>query len=258
MFDPAAGVSPLPPTNPCTAPAGYTFDEIRDEVRMDQQGSVFATLPEAMYPPGTAASSTYVPVAAEWPKSSAGQPCQKFKSRAQVESALGAQMPSGKFLAWLVIDPAAAVYRHDQDPDADPRGLDLQKWGWFRRYLLAYLDGGYIPTVEEMVTEAGVSKQVIKMRPQRLYYPRSLVITTAANGMTAMAAGVRGAGYDVLEAKRGDADYSPVCEVFTYEASPMPMALTPALLPKSVAEIEAIPARRCPCPPPPVTSSACR
>jgi hypothetical protein len=225
--------NPLPATQKCTAPTGYAFDQIRDEVHYDQQGSVFASLPGATYNPGEASTSPYLPIVTEWPVSSAGQPCQRFKSRAQTEAALG-RMPSGRFAAWLIIDPAAAVYKFSDDPNMDPRGLDLQKWGWFNRYLLAYLDGGYIPTTEMMVTEAGVTKPVVVMNTQRLFYPRSPVITMGANGMPAMASVARGDGLDVLEAKRADADYSPVCQVFTYDTgTPMP----PEMLPKRVEDI---------------------
>jgi hypothetical protein len=239
-FDPPAdGSTPVPPTYNCSAPAGYSFDEARDEVRYDQMGTVFAALPTATYNMGTASTTTYLPIAAEWPVSSAGQPCQKLKSRAQVESVFGpfeASKASGKFMAWLIIDPAAAVYKFTDDPDTDLRGLELQKWGWFNRYLLAYLDGGYIPTVEESIMEGGAMKTVIRMRPQKLYYPRSPVISMGAGGMMTMAPGARGAGYDVLEAKRGAADYSPLCEVWTYDAGPM--GLTPEQLPKTAEAIE--------------------
>jgi hypothetical protein len=239
-FDPpASGGNPLPATNACSAPAGYVYSEPRDEVHYDQQGAVFAALPRATYDMGVAAATPYLPIAAEWPVNSAGQPCQKFKSRTQVEDVFGAFDPSkasGKFMAWLIIDPAAAVYKWDDDPDTDLRGLDLQRWGWFNRYLLAYLDGGYIPTAEEMVTEGGAMKTVLRMQPQKLYHPRSLVIGDGG----AMAPGARGAGYDVLSAKRGDADYSPLCEVWTYEATPAGMGLPEDQLPKTAEAIEAM------------------
>jgi hypothetical protein len=239
-FDPPPdGASPLPATYPCSAPPGYMFDEARDEVRMDQMGAVFGALPSATYTMGVASTTTYLPIVAEWPLGSAGQPCQKLKSRAQVESVFGPFDPSkasGKFMAWLIIDPAAAVYRFDDNPDTDLRGLDLQRWGWFNRYLLAYLDGGYIPTVEEMIEEGGAMKTVLRMQPQRLYYPRSQVVTMGAGGMPSMAAGLRGAGYDVLAARRGEPGYSPLCEVFTYDAGMVP--LPPEQLPRTAADIE--------------------
>jgi len=125
-----------------------------------------------------------------WPVSSAGQPCQRFKSRDQTEKALGL-MASGKFLAWMIIDAGAAVYKYSDDPDMDTRGLDLQKWGWYNRYLLAYLDGGYIPTTEMMVTENMVTKPVVVMTTQKLYYPRT-VLAMGTNGMPGPAPGYPG------------------------------------------------------------------
>jgi hypothetical protein len=240
-FDAPPSGGPLPGSYQCSAPPGYSFDEVRDEFRSDQQGPVFAALPRATYGMGEAATTSYVPVVAEWSSSSSGQPCQKFKSRSQVESVFGPFMATGRFMAWLMIDPGAAVYKFDDDPDMEVvtlmgamRGVDLQKWGWFNRYLVAFLDGGYIPTEEAMVMEGGMMRTVVRMRPQRLYYPRSMVIGTG--GM--MAAGQRGAGYDVLAAKRGDADYSPVCEVFTYDAG---MPLPADQLPRTAEAIEALP-----------------
>jgi hypothetical protein len=245
-FDaPASGPNPVPGTYPCTAPPNYRFDEARDEMRLDQQGSVFASLPFATYRMGVATGTSYVPVAAEWQASSGGQPCQRLKSRAQVEKIFGPFKATGRFMAWLVIDPGAAVYKYDDDPDMEievlmgaKRGLDLQKWGWFNRYLLAYLDGGYIPTEEATIMEDGMMKQVVRMRTQRLYYPRSPVVGTNAAGMTIMPPGRRGAGYDVLQARRGDADYSPVCEVWTYDAGG---PLAPAQLPRTAEAIEQMP-----------------
>jgi hypothetical protein len=68
------------------------------------------------------------------------------------------------------------------------------------------------------------------MVPQKLYYPRSQVI-----GSMGMAAGARGAGYDVLQFKKGDPGYSPICEIQTYDAG---MPLAPADLPKDAQAIE--------------------
>ena len=52
------------------------------------------------------------------------------------------------------------------------------------------------------------------------------------------------AGYDVLQASRADASYSPVCEVWRYTATtggpPIPRPVS--LLPKSESEIRALPA----------------
>jgi hypothetical protein len=151
-----------------------------------------------------------------------------------------AAFPSAKpaadpaLLAWMIIDPGAAVHRFNDLPD-DP-GIELQRWGWFNGYLLAYIDGGAIPTAEGEVTSGMMTKTVLRMVPQKLYIPRA-VLATNAMGMTAMGPGAPGAGYDVLEAKRDEEGYSPVCQVFTYDT---PMPLAPADLPRSAADIMAM------------------
>jgi hypothetical protein len=214
-------------TEGCTKPPGWTFDPKVDEVALDVQSVVFTELPEATYQPGVMSVTNYLPVVTEVPKST-NQPCQKYKTAKNVKAA--DEKPSGKFFAWAVIDPANGVYKYDAE-DTDT-GIGLQKWGWFNRYLLAYLDGGEVPTVEAQVTDMATMsmKTVVRMKTQRLYYPRSMVMSG-----TMMAAGRIGAGYDVLAAKKGDGDYSPVCEVFTYDAG-MPMAA--AALPKTAEAIE--------------------
>ena len=74
-------------------------------------------------------------------------------------------------MAWLIIDPAAAVYKFTDDPQR-LRGLELQKWGWFNRYLLAYLDGGYIPTMPGMAMDGAMP-----MRPGRPHGAAEAVLT---------------------------------------------------------------------------------
>jgi hypothetical protein len=229
----------------CTAPSGYQYQLRTDEVRLDQQGNIFTALPSASYTPGVASSTRYVPVVAEAAASAAGLPCQNLKSEQALASQLGgvASLPaaSGKYRAWMIIDPAAGVYPRDDPRGAMmmPMGVGLQSWGWYNRFLLAYLDGGTQPTVESDVNDGTVAMpvmhHVVRMQTQRLYYPRSQVIGTSMGVMT-MAAGARGAGYDVLQARRGDVGYSPLCEVMTYDAG-MPMA--PGALPRNAADIEA-------------------
>jgi len=159
-------------------------------------------------------------------------------------------------------------------------GVGVQKYGWFGHYYLAYVDGGYIPTQSATVTEGGRVKQVLRMKTQRLYVPRlftpvvscgspsrlcpagqvcvssncrpctatgSAACPTGQTCMTATgtcsASGMPGAGYDVLQASRADANYSPVCEAWQYTATtgtpaiPRPISL----LPKSESDILALP-----------------
>jgi hypothetical protein len=221
----------------CVAPASYQYNLKTDEVRYDVQGTIFTALPSATYTAGVAVSSRYTPLVAVARARIPGVPCQKLKSDAALTTALGkAPDPDGTYQAALIIDAAAGVYAFD-DPDGKrlPDGLGLQSWGWYRRYLLAYLDGGPIPTAESEVNDGTMAmpklKKVVRMVPQKLYIPRSMVIS----GTGTMAAGARGAGYDVLAAKRGEPGYSPLCEVTTYDAG---MPLAPDALPRDAKTIE--------------------
>jgi hypothetical protein len=221
VFDPAA-TRPIPDKYPCDAPVDYSYDRQRDEVAYNEQGNIFTSLPSATYTEGVAVSSSYVPVVLEAKASSSGFRCQQLKSEAQLTAALpGKPATDGKYLAWLVIDPAAAVYPKEDPTGSKNGGVGLQRWGWYNRYLLAYLDGGYIPLQPEMDVNDGtmampVPHKVVRMTTQRLLIPRQVV--RMAGGMAT--AGVPGAGYDVLEARLGTAGYSPVCEVWTYDTAP--------------------------------------
>ena len=247
VFD-ATDNDPFPTDNayPCTPPSGYAYDQMRDEVDFSQQGNVLSALPSATYTEGVAATSSYVPVVAEASLTSRGRACQKLKSEALIESALGADRPlSGRYLAWLVIDPSAPVYPRDVPTGVYPAGhpmegqshsgMGLQRWGWYNRFLGAYLDGGYIPTEDVMVTMPA-PRMVKRMKPQRLFIPRQV-----AGAMMTMAAGRAGAGYDVLEFKRGEAGYSPLCQVWVYGDTMMPPP-TAATLPKNAKDILDAPA----------------
>jgi hypothetical protein len=220
----------------CTPPAGYVPDPRLDEVPRDQQGNIFTALPQATYNPGVASSSTYLPVVSSAPVTAGGLTCQQPKSEEALTRLVGKPTPDGTYLAWLIIDPGAAVYPVGQSVANHP-GVGLQLWGWYSRYLLAYLDGGVVPTAETTVMEGEppANVRVRQMVTQRLYYPRSQVI--GSGDMPMVAAGRLGAGYDVLGARRGDALYSPLCAVFTYDAG---MPLAAAALPRNAADIEAM------------------
>jgi hypothetical protein len=218
----------------CRPPEGYDFKsraiQRRDARPLDLQDNIVTTLPKATYTPGVAATSSYVPVVARAPVSAAGYPCQELKSEDQLKAGKVARKPDGSLLAWLIIDPAAPVYGPGGPANEHDPGLGRQSWGWYNRYLAAYLDGGPIPVVDG------------KMLPQRLYYPRSMVMGTDAMGMPTMAPGRIGAGYDVLQAARDTDGYSPICQVFTYDlgvpASPADGAAVP--LPRDAAAIAAM------------------
>jgi hypothetical protein len=178
----------------CRTPAGYVYDQRRDDVHYDEQGAIFTALPEASYPEGDLPSWDYDPVVAQVAVSGAGRDCQGVKSEKTLLGG-GTLNADGNYLAWAIIDPGAPVYNFGA---ADPEGLGgvgLQRWGWFDHYLLAYIDGGYIPL--DLVTTPGVARMVT----QRVYHPNT---------------GGLGEGNDVFQFARGAAGYSPVCEVFTY------------------------------------------
>ena len=237
----AVSAVPTPSTyvfDGCTAPEGYSYDADRDDVPYDQQGAIFTRLPTATYAAGAAPTTTYVPVIQKVAVTGQDVACQKLKSEKTVVASKEIQVsltepvngkqfgiPDSTFHAYAVIEPGAAVFHANlKDGKKDPEsGVGLQKWGWFNQYLLAYLDGGEIPTTE--VTAGGVT--TVRMVTQKLYYPRSAV--TGVTGAVSV-----GQGYDVLAAKRGEPGYSPVCEVLTYDAGG---ALTPAQLPTTETQV---------------------
>jgi hypothetical protein len=222
---------------PCTPPRNYQFSPRRDDVDYSKQGPIFSRLPEATYTEGALPVTRYVPVVAEAGMGSTGLGCQQLKSTTRIKEVMGTMPPTtGKFLAWLMIDPAAPVYPREVAlpplPNPVPTdihpGVGLQRWGWYNRYLVAFLDGGYIPTEEVMVPGPTIDMPtmitVTRMKAQRLFVPRQIRM-----GAMGMAAGRAGAGYDVLEFKRGNNGYSPLCQVWEYGDTTMP--------PPAVAEL---------------------
>lgn len=239
----------------CKKPDGWEYDQRRDAIRLDEQGAIFTALPFAVYDPGLAgaAASTMVPVTQLGgtraygpivnvvPVTTMSMPCQATKSEADLNKrgdvsltqgdpnpATGVRVgvPSGRYVAATIIDPGAPV-RDSTSTAMAPSpetGLGLQRWGWFNQFLLAYIEGGDIP-----VDTTGATP---RFRPQRIFIPRT--ISTPMNPMSATGPGAAGAGYDVIEFARGEAGYSPLCQVITY-ATPMPML--PDDLPKSATDI---------------------
>lgn len=237
VFDPGAA------RPGCKAPEGYSYDLVRDAVDYADQGIVFSRLPTATYAAGAEPTWSYAPIVARVPVTSQGEACQAIKSelaltedRTDVSLPLTQPVngkrfgiPDGTYWSYAIIEPAAAVYHAGSTTDP-LNGIGLQKWGWYNQYLLAYLDGGPVPVVDEM-TSAGVP--VTHIVTQKLYYPRSLVKVGSA---AAAAVGI-GQGYDLLSARRGAAGSSPLCQVFTYDAG---ATLTPDQLPKSAADVETL------------------
>jgi hypothetical protein len=212
LFDPRPPVSPFPDKERCAPPKGYVFDQRTEAYRRDQQGNIFSLLPDD---PG------YVPVVAEVPVESAGEPCQDIKSVSTLLRSDDVKVPAqrppgespitindGKFLAWAIVDPGTDVL------PIGANGLGPQRWGWFDHYLLAYLDGGYIPT--KVVPQAGNRKEHVEMVPQNLYFPTRRPKADPTGNVVAVAGHV-GDGFDIFDAARSDAAYSPVCHVFSFE-----------------------------------------
>lgn len=228
-------------TNPtgCNVPEGYQYDSFKEAFPQTEQWNVLTFLPDryASFPFGALPTWSYRPVVAEVSVTAKDLPCQSVKSErtlltaadeADVDMRRAAAEPDGtkfgdpepdRYLAWAVIDPGAAVVRVGEEVDTfsggKVTGTSVQKYGWFGQFIVAYIDGGPIPVEDGPPVQ---DKPTKRMRPQRIYYPRSQVIPT---GSETPAAGALGQGYDVLQANRFEdgAAYSPVCEVWTYALS---------------------------------------
>ncbi|MGQ0508596.1 MAG: hypothetical protein ACT4TC_25130 [Myxococcaceae bacterium] len=243
VFDPAENI-PFPAVARCTPPsAEYVFDPIAEDVSKAEQGAIFTALPEAKYSEGSAPTWTYNPIYAQVPVTSNGNACQSIKSEKTLLASSNVNVAStvnasgvatgtadGKYLAWAVIDPGAGVYRSTEfDAAGNPTttGVGIQRWGWLRKYLLAYIDGGYIPTTSVAV---GAQTQ-LQAVAQTLYIPLQVLVDGAPE------AGATGQGYDVLDATRSQMGYSPICRVRTYNTG---AAVAPGTLPKDAATINTL------------------
>jgi hypothetical protein len=203
----------------CIKPDGYVYDDVErreQPVRRDRQGNVFTQLP---------ASAAYVPVVREVVVTSNGNRCQDIKSEATLLQRTDVKVslapptdptpdapplarPSGRLLAMAIIDPAADVQFADpEQPHDATTNLGPQRWGFYGQYLLAYLDGGYIP--QQIVYGAGAPEGSRRLVTQDLYFP---VVFVDAQGKTHQQDGP-GLGLDVLQFRRGEDGYSPVCRV---------------------------------------------
>jgi hypothetical protein len=258
-FDPPGGDRPFATEVKCSSPAGYVPNAFYDRYPQDEQWNVFTFLPDryTTFGFGTLPTWSYRPIVAEVSVGTRDVDCQVVKSeRTLLKYAddgnldvkrgdpepdpkvgrLGAPNP-GRFLAWALIDPGSAVLRVGQKLDVlqggQNNGVTVQKYGWYAQFIVAYIDGGYIP-IEDGPRVAGAPTQ--RMRAQRLYYPRSSVIR---NGASSPTQGALGQGYDVLQGDRfaPNTGYSPVCEVWTYS---LPQPTAEADLPKDEAAIIAV------------------
>lgn len=217
-------------TTHCKVPKNYEYDQQRDDVRYDEQGDIFTSIPDqALFP-------DYQPIVADVPvQSGASYPCQAVKSDDRLVKRKDVTFPTGlvpplnpnvpgqhpegapskKLYARPVIDPSIDV--HFPDGSLDPNtGLGPQHWGWYARYLIAWLDGGLIPTMQSTVTDQNGNMQTItEMQTQVLYFPDSHP-GTDAGGNPVIVQGGPGDGYDIITAGRDETGFSPLCEVYVF------------------------------------------
>lgn len=248
VFDPE-GSQAAADSDKCKKPMDYQFDRQLEAVRGDRQGNIFSVLPEA----DSSGATSYVPIVSEVVVHSGTNPCQGIKSAESVvqrndvelmkdpppkglDHALPIARPSGKFLAYAIIDPAAEVRMPTkrsncaaalgptnlkscedvitQKTDALPiPGLGPQRWGWYQQYLLAYLDGGYIP-LSSVAPASCKSKMCFKI--QNVYYPDKVQVVDAETGKTVEKPGTLGMGLDIMDYKRGEDQYTPICHVWSF------------------------------------------
>ncbi len=252
VFD-AEGVDPSQDSNRCNKPEGYMYDPVADAVRYDRQGNIYTVLPAETMPAG---ATRYVPIVQEVTVRSNGLPCQSTKSAANlvkrtdvsmlldpppagVPNVLPTGHPGSRYLVHALIDPAADVFYPQGtfptencalgDTSHDPvTCLGPQRWGWYQQYLVAYLDGG---EVKPKASQPGDATKV--METQNLYYPDTIQMNDPDKpGMKMDVPGDLGMGLDLMDFRRGEDNYSPICHVFTFTPK------NTAAPEKSVADID--------------------
>lgn len=260
VFDPD-GQDAAADSAKCLKPEGYVFDQQRDAVRYDRQGTVFTALPIDSDPVGT---TRYAPIVSMVPVTSQTNGCQDIKSEGRlvlrtdisvplnpppegIADALPSGRSNGRYLVQAIIDPAAksigpeppkagATAAFDEcGPETaalcsqvKTTGLGLVRWGWFKQYLLAYIDGGAVPT--QLVNN---EPNKLRMVTHRLFIPTKILARTE-DGMAFEEAenDAVGSGFDVLEYRRGEQGHSPLCQVYSFEPT------DPSMPAKSVADID--------------------
>jgi hypothetical protein len=233
VFDPETA-EPFPTAQRCAKPENYVYDVRRDFVRFDEQGNIFSVLPRATFSATTGTEAfTYVPVVAESKVTTNGTPCQEPKSAENIVSrpdvtietdppkiplpdALRTGRRDGKYIAWAIIDPSADVRFPEEQLDPIT-ALGPQKWGWFDHFLLAYIDGGYIPTTE--VTIPGMmgmpDQREVHAVEQMMFVPT--VVPDPDDPTMPADNAAPGSGWDVVQHRRGEAGYSPICHVIFFD-----------------------------------------
>jgi hypothetical protein len=205
--------APFPATPKCKAPKDYVFDLQRDAYRFDDQGNIFTALPD---------DPSYAPVVAQVPVTSGGEDCQSIKSEKTLTGGArgvavpvdgdGNGMPDGNYLAWAIVDVASDFEPHDVNFFGPS-----EHFGWYNHFLIAYVDGGYIPSTS---TPDGKPVAVTQV----LYVPHHL--DADGNDSTEP-----GSGADIVEHGRGQTGYSPICEIKTFTVN------DPNDPPKSAADV---------------------
>lgn len=234
------------PPDPCP---GYRFDPRVDAFRYDVQNPIVTALPD---------SAGYIPIVNEVPVTTNDLVCQSVKSEDTLLETPGVKVPvlppapgtfmgksrgwpSGRYFAWALIDPAAEVLtlndkgqevgEYDRDRS---KGFGPQRFGWWNKFMVAYLDGGQIPR------QILADKDQVKLRAQRLYYPTAVAELDDKGNKIGVLDGEPFVGNDLLEGARGSDAYSPLCQVFSYDsADPMdPMDPNKLRIVDSAAKID--------------------
>jgi hypothetical protein len=219
----------------CKPPSSdYGYDVKRDRFPLDRHWNVFEDLSPAAPLPD---DPSYVPVYAQVPVTPKGVDCQSIHSaeglvvNSNVTAPLGPKpldesahqvgIPDGTYLAMAMVDPRAIVLK--PDGSIDPvTGAGGGRYGFFNHMLVAYVEGGAIPTVTAAVPDpnGGPDVDVILARTATLYVPN--VILDAMGDPACAGLDCLGQGFDLLEGAgggsgaRGDSGYSPICSVRTF------------------------------------------
>ena len=234
------------PPDPCRP---YRFDPRVDAFRYDIQNPIVTALPD---------SAGYVPIVNEVPVTTNDLVCQSVKSEDTLLETPGVKVPvlppapgtfmgksrgwpSGRYFAWAIIDPSAEVLTLDKDGNEvgeygrdRSKGFGPQRFGWWNKFMVAYLDGGQIPR------QILADKDQVKLRAQRLYYPTAVAELDDKGNKIGVLDGEPFVGNDLLEGARGSDAYSPLCQVFSYDsADPMdPMDPNKLRIVDSAAKID--------------------
>jgi hypothetical protein len=214
---------------------------------------------------------SYQPIYAEVPVTSLTYNCQSIHSADGVVDGIGSETmlsvnpaPKGSpdfrqvgagdgfYRALAVIDPSAdviTVWDEGQDPAIGAPNCPLptddltgachnpithlgpQRWGFFDHFLVAYIDGGYVPT--KMTTVMGMGgapdQTITSAQPMLMYVPNQFndqfLGPSTCNDTKANPADCAGHGFDVIDgvgSKPGVRNatgngYSPICHVLSYD-----------------------------------------